>query len=80
MSDEGSRDLQRIIDAIRARYGTTGFIPLHAPVFAGREKEYLLDTIDSTFVSSVGAYVDRFEALIRNYTGSAYATAVVTRW
>jgi len=52
-------------------------IPLHAPRFQGREKEYLLDVIDSTFVSSVGQYVDRFEADCANYTGATYAVATV---
>ena len=37
------------------------FIPLHVPSFIGNEKKYLEDCIDSTFVSSVGAYVDLFE-------------------
>lgn len=54
-----------------------GFIPLHAPVFEGREKEYLLDVIDSTFVSSVGEYVDRFEAMLCELTGAKYAIACV---
>lgn len=52
-------------------------IPLHAPVFQGKEKEYLLECIDSTFVSSVGKYVDHFEDMIVNYTGSRYAVATV---
>ncbi len=50
---------------------------LHEPVFAGREKEYLADCIDSTFVSSVGAYVDRFETEVARCTGSKYAIATV---
>lgn len=78
MSEARSEEhLQAIIDAIRIRYGEDGFIPLHAPVFAGREKQYLMDCIDSTFVSSVGAYVDRFEAMMRDYTGAGHAIAVV---
>jgi len=66
-----------IIDLIKARFPTQDFIPLHEPVFNGNEKEYLLDTIDSTFVSSVGAYVDRFEKDIAAFTGTSKATAVV---
>jgi aminotransferase in exopolysaccharide biosynthesis len=77
MSERGAEGLQGIIDAIRARYGQEEFVPLHAPVFSGREKEYLTDCIDSTYVSSVGAYVDRFEAMMRDYTGAAHAVAVV---
>jgi perosamine synthetase len=53
------------------------FIPLHAPVFRGREIEYLTDSINSTFVSSVGAYVDRFEEMMRSITGANYAVATV---
>lgn len=52
-----------------------GFIPLHAPYFGGNEKKYLADTIDSTFVSSVGAYVNRFEEMMAEITGSKYAIA-----
>jgi aminotransferase in exopolysaccharide biosynthesis len=58
-------------------YGASGVIPLHAPVFAGREKEYLVDCIDSTYVSSVGPYVDRFESMMRDLTGAAHAVATV---
>jgi len=52
-----------------------GFIPLHAPYFGGNEKKYLADTIDSTFVSSVGAYVNRFEEMMVEITGAKYAVA-----
>jgi len=53
------------------------FIPLHEPRFVGNEKKYLLDTIDSTFVSSVGAYVDRFEDMMQVITKTKKAVAVV---
>lgn len=67
-----------IIAAIRHINKTNeGFLPLHAPVFAGKEKEYLCDTIDSTFVSSVGAYVDRFELLLQELTGAKRAVVCV---
>lgn len=52
-----------------------GFIPLHAPHFGGNEKAYVLDTLDSTFVSSVGAYVNRFEELMQEITGAKHAIA-----
>ncbi len=51
------------------------FIPLHAPFFGGNEKKYLSDTIDSTFVSSVGAYVNRFEDMMADVTGARFAVA-----
>ncbi|QNF33804.1 LegC family aminotransferase [Adhaeribacter swui] len=53
------------------------FIPLHEPRFVGNERKYVLDAIDSTYVSSVGKYVDQFEAMIRDYTGARYAVATV---
>jgi len=53
------------------------FIPLHEPRFVGNEKKYLLDTIDSTFVSSVGAYVDRFEEMMQEISQTKKAVAVV---
>jgi aminotransferase in exopolysaccharide biosynthesis len=66
-----------LIRFIRDQYGTEGAIPLHAPLFAGHERDYVLQTIDSTFVSSVGAFVDRFERDMSQYTGSARAVATV---
>lgn len=67
----------QLIRFVRDYFGTNDFIPLHAPIFPGREKEYVIDTIDSTFVSSVGAYVDRFEQDMAVYTGSPKAVATV---
>ncbi|WP_338871036.1 LegC family aminotransferase [Spirosoma sp. SC4-14] len=55
----------------------TAFIPLHEPRFTGNERRYVMDAIDSTFVSSVGQYVDRFEEQIRDYTGASCAIATV---
>ena len=52
-------------------------LPLHAPVFTGNEREYVLDTIDSTFVSSVGEYVNRFENMLQDITGVNSAVACV---
>lgn len=66
-----------LIDFIRDYYGTSDFIPLHAPLFSGKEKSYVAETIDSTFVSSVGAFVDRFEQDMVAYTGSSRAIATV---
>lgn len=54
-----------------------GYIPLHAPIFRGKEKEYLLETIDSTFVSSVGKYVDQVESFLADYTKTSKGIAVV---
>ncbi|MCR5688369.1 MAG: aminotransferase class I/II-fold pyridoxal phosphate-dependent enzyme [Lachnospiraceae bacterium] len=50
-------------------------IPLSVPNLTGNEKKYLIDCIDSTFVSSVGEYVNRFESMTAEATGSRYAVA-----
>jgi aminotransferase in exopolysaccharide biosynthesis len=65
------------IDFIKAQFHTDEFIPLHVPHFAGNEKKYLLETIDSTFVSSVGAFVDQFESMMQNITTAKKGIAVV---
>lgn len=68
---------ESLVRFVREQYRTNEFIPLHAPVFAGHERQYVTDTIESTFVSSVGAYVDRFERDIATYTASPRAVATV---
>jgi aminotransferase in exopolysaccharide biosynthesis len=69
---------QGIVQFVRDTFATPeNFIALHEPKFIGNEKQYLMDTIDSTYVSSVGAYVTRFEEMMRDITGSATAIAVV---
>lgn len=65
------------VDFIRSLFPGKEFIPLHEPRFAGNEKKYLLECIDSTFVSSVGKFVDDFEKRIAEYTGAKYAVAAV---
>ncbi len=66
-----------LVQFIREQYRTNEFIPLHAPVFVGNERSYVLETIESTFVSSVGTFVDRFEHDIAEYTGCSRAVATV---
>lgn len=50
-------------------------IPLAVPNLTGNEKKYLDNCIDTTFVSSVGEYVNRFEDMVAKATGSKYAVA-----
>lgn len=69
--------MRNITDFIKKTFNTNEFIPLHEPRFIGNEKKYLNDCIDSTFVSSVGVYVDRFEKEFAHYVGSKYAIATV---
>jgi perosamine synthetase len=67
----------KLISFIRQMYDTKDFIPLHEPKFFGNEKQYLIETINSTFVSSIGNYINNFENAVAKYTGSKYAIAVV---
>ncbi len=69
--------LEQLVPFVRDVYKVKGFIPLHAPRFSGNEKRYVADTLDSTFVSSVGEYVDRFEEKIEGYTGCGKAVVTV---
>jgi len=64
-----------VINYIQDTYKTKEIIPLHEPKFIGNEKKYLIECIDSTFVSSVGKFVDKFEDKIANYIGAKYAIA-----
>ena len=74
---EVAEKYKQLIAFIRAHYSDQVAVPLHAPVFHGNEKRYLTDCIDSSFVSSVGEYVNRFEAMMRDITGAKYAVATV---
>ena len=56
---------ENLVSFVRELYSTKDFIPLHAPQFHGNEKRYVENTIDSTFVSSVGEFVTTFENLIQ---------------
>ena len=69
---------KKTIDFIKSVYGNKEFTPLAVPVFHGNEKKYLDECIDTTFVSSVGKFVDRFEEDIANYTGAKKAVVCVS--
>lgn len=71
-------NIPETISFIRDLYGEKeDFIPLHAPTFAGNEKKYLNECIDTTFVSSVGKFVDLFEQKIAEYTAAKQAVVCV---
>jgi perosamine synthetase len=53
------------------------FVPLHEPCLTANEQRYVLDCIASTYVSSVGAFVERFEEELAAYTGARHAVAVL---
>ncbi len=67
----------KAISFIQDKFSTRDFIPLHSPVFSGNELKYVKDTIDSTFVSSVGSYVDLSEKMISEICQTQKSIAVV---
>ncbi|MEI6555033.1 MAG: LegC family aminotransferase [Paludibacter sp.] len=67
-------DITRFIHTL---YGTDELVPLHVPVFLGNEKKYLNECIDSSYVSSVGKFVDLFEEMLADYTGAKKAVVCV---
>lgn len=71
------KSYQEIVAFIQEQFQSKTFIPLHAPTFEGNERKYVLEAIDSTFVSSVGKFVDQFEEIVKEYTGAKYAIATV---
>ena len=69
--------IQNFIDLTKNIYKEREAVNLHEPVFVGNEKKYLVDCIDSTYVSSIGPYINRFESAIKDYTRIKYGCAVV---
>ena len=65
----------KFIGFVQSIYETKKNIPLHEPKFIGNEKKYLNQCIDTTFVSSVGKFVNKFEKKLAKYTGAKYAIA-----
>ncbi len=66
-----------IIDFIKNQYPAKDFIPLHEPNFSGNERDYVIDSINSTYVSSVGPYVEKFELMMSKISKTSKAVAVV---
>lgn len=71
-------DFKKVIDFIHDLYNSQNFVPLSTPKFIGNEKKYLNECIDTTFVSSVGQFVDRFEQDMAAYTGAKRAVVCVS--
>ena len=71
-------EFKKVTDFIHDLYGAQDFVPLAVPVFIGNEKKYLNECIDTTFVSSVGKFVDRFEEDTARYTGCKRAVVCVS--
>ncbi|WP_239988452.1 LegC family aminotransferase [Paramagnetospirillum kuznetsovii] len=70
-----SLDLARTVAAIHAVAGDKAL--LHAPEVAGNEWVYVKECLDTEWVSTVGAYVDRFERMVAEFTGASHAVATV---
>ena len=71
-------DYSKTINFIKELYGNQEFTPLAVPKFIGNEKKYLEECIDTTFVSSVGKFVDRLEEDMVRYTGCKRAVVCVS--
>lgn len=67
---------KEFVNLVRGIYQSQNVV-LHRPIFEGNEKSYLLECIDSNFVSSAGSKVDEFERKVASFTGSKNAIAVV---
>jgi aminotransferase in exopolysaccharide biosynthesis len=76
LTDSGDHLPRAVVAAIAKVVGQRS-VALHEPRFQGNEWTYLRECLDSTFVSSVGKFVDRFEAELAAYTGVRHAVAVV---
>ena len=63
------------VDFVRQLFSTEDSIPLHAPRFERNETKYVVDALNSTFVSSVGQHVNEFERKIAEFTGAHYVVA-----
>ena len=70
--------LQKIVNFVHELYNMNDFVPLSVPKFIGNEKKYLNECIDTTFVSSVGKFVDRFENDMAAFTGAKRAVVCVS--
>jgi perosamine synthetase len=68
---------KEVVDFIKSLYPGRDIIPLHEPCFRGNEKKYLEECIDSTYVSSIGKFVDAFEKKMEKFTGAKRAVVIV---
>lgn len=69
--------INETIKFIRSTFNSKDFIPLHVPIFRGNEKKFIEDCIDSTYVSSIGEYVNLFESTLSKVTKTKKTVAVV---
>lgn len=72
----GSRKFDGLLGLVAEIYGPSP-TPLHRPIFEGNERQFLVDCIDSNFVSSIGERVTEFESKVAAFVGVEYAVATV---
>ena len=69
--------IEDTIKFIKSKFNNQKLVPLHSPVFIGNEKKYLNECIDTTFVSSVGSFVNTFEINLAKVSKVKHSIAVV---
>ena len=77
MGMKSETKFEKLVTFIKDLYPEYEKVPLHAPVFLGNEKQYLSECIETTYVSYVGRFVEKFELEIQNFTKANYAIATV---
>jgi len=68
---------RQIVEFIKNIYANEYPVLLHRPIFIGNEKEYMAKCIDTSYVSYVGEFVNKFEKMVAEFTGAKYAVATV---
>ena len=77
MNNSVIREIIDRLESVISRQEQGAFVPLHTPEFSGKERDYLVECVDSNFVSSVGEFVDRYERMLEDYTGAKRAVVTV---
>lgn len=60
----------------KSQIGESRFLPVYRPDLSGNERAYVLECMDSTWISSIGSFIERFEGAVAEATGAAHAIAV----
>ena len=74
---ENSLKYQKLLDFVRKIYTDQEKIPLHSPLFLGNESKYLQEVINSTYVSTAGPLIKKFEKKLSEFTGIKYCNVTV---
>ena len=74
LDEKKNVNVEGFINTIKSIHGKKNEVPLHA-LFRGNEIDYLKETIQSSFVSSLGEYVTKLESSICKFTGSNFCNS-----